>query len=37
MNKHNVVELQDRETLSDPLTEMLREGAKQLISQVVEA
>ena len=27
MNKHNVVELQDREFLSDPLTEMLREGA----------
>ena len=29
MNKHNVVALQDREVLSDPLTEMLREGAMQ--------
>ena len=37
MNKHNVVELQDREIPSDPLTEMLREGAKQLISQAIEA
>ena len=37
MSKHNVVELQDREFPSDPLTEMLREGAMQLISQAVEA
>ena len=37
MNKHNVVELEGREILSDPLTEMLREGAMQLISQAVEA
>jgi len=37
MNKHNVVELQDREILSDPLTELLREGAMQLIHQTVEA
>ena len=37
MNKHNVVELEGREVLSDPLTDMLREGAKQLISQAVEA
>ena len=37
MNKHNVVALQDREVLSDPLTEMLREGAMQLIHQAVEA
>ena len=37
MNKHNVVELEDREILSDPLTEMLREGAMQLIHQAVEA
>ena len=26
MNKHNVVELEGREILSDPLTEMLRDG-----------
>ena len=37
MNKHNVVALQDREVLSGPLTELLREGARQLINQVVEA
>ena len=37
MNKHNVVELEGREILSDPLTEMLRDGAMQLISQAVEA
>ena len=35
-NKHNVVELQDRVGLADPLTEMLREGATQLISQAIE-
>lgn len=37
MSKHNVVELQDREILSDPLTDMLREGARELIHQSVEA
>jgi len=36
MNKHNVVELQDRAVFADPLTEMLREGAIQSISQVIE-
>ena len=37
MNKHNVVELEDREILSDPLTEILKKGAMQLISRAVEA
>ena len=36
MSKHNVVEFQGREDVSDPLTEMLRDGAQQLIQQVVE-
>ncbi len=37
MNKHNVISLQDREQLSDSLTELLRSGAQQLIHQAVEA
>jgi len=37
MNKHNVVELQNREFPTDPLTDMLREGATQLIHQAVAA
>ena len=37
MNKHNVVELEGREILSDPLTEILKKGAMQLISRAVEA
>ena len=37
MNKHNVVEFRGREEKSDPLTGMLREGARQLISQAVAA
>jgi transposase-like protein len=37
MNKHNVISLQDREQVSDPLTELLQTGARQLIHQAVEA
>ncbi len=37
MNKHNVISLQDREPISDPLTELLQFGAKQLIFSAVEA
>lgn len=37
MGKNNVIALQDRETIADILTETLREGAKQLIHQAVEA
>ncbi len=37
MSKHSVVELHSREEQQDPLTEMLRMGAQQLIHQAVEA
>lgn len=37
MSKNNVVVLKDRDTLTDPLTEMLRAGAEQLIYQSVDA
>lgn len=37
MNKSNVVELSGRAESSDPLTELLRQGARQLIEQAVEA
>lgn len=37
MSKSNVVELAGREASTDPLTEMLRTGAQQLIQQAVEA
>jgi hypothetical protein len=36
MNKHNVISLQDRDRPLDPLTELLRGGAGQLIHQAVE-
>ena len=37
MSKSTVVEFKDRETIIDPLSEMLKAGAKQLIHQAVEA
>ena len=37
MGKSNVIEFQGREGRSDPLTELLRAGAEQLIYQAVEA
>jgi len=36
MNKNTVVELKDRDTIADPLTEMLRTGGQQLIRKTVE-
>ena len=36
MSKHNVISLQDRERVSDPLTELPQTGARQLIHQAVE-
>ncbi len=36
MAKSNVVELQGRDTIADPLTDLLRAGAEQLIYQAVE-
>ena len=37
MKKDTVVDLAGRETAVDPLTEMLRVGARKLIQQAVEA
>jgi transposase-like protein len=37
MRKNNVLEYQDQEQIIDPLTEILRDGARQLISSAVEA
>ena len=37
MEKSNVLEHQDQEQIIDPLTEILRRGAKQLISRAVES
>jgi len=37
MSKNTVVELAGRESIIDPLTELLRSGAEQLIYQAVEA
>ncbi|NQV99223.1 MAG: hypothetical protein HQ483_05970 [Rhodospirillales bacterium] len=37
MKKNNVLEFAGRDTISDPLTDLLRSGAQQLISQAVEA
>ena len=37
MSKDNVNSLQDREQLSDPLTELLKAGDKLLIHQAVES
>ena len=37
MAKSNVVELSGRDTIDDPLRELLRTGAEQLIYQAVDA
>ena len=37
MSKNNVVKLAGRDTIADPLTELLRVGAEQLVYQAVEA
>ncbi|MCU7896103.1 MAG: hypothetical protein KZQ62_15180 [Candidatus Thiodiazotropha sp. (ex Lucinoma aequizonata)] len=36
MRKNNVLKLTGRDTISDPLRELLRTGAERLIYQVVE-
>ncbi|MCU7879165.1 MAG: transposase, partial [Candidatus Thiodiazotropha sp. (ex Lucinoma aequizonata)] len=36
MRKNNVVKLTDRDTISDPLTELLRTGVERLIYQALE-
>ncbi len=37
MKQHNVIELSDRVEDVDPLTELIRNGARQLIQLAVEA
>ncbi len=37
MSKTNVVEVSGRETIADPLTDLLRVGAERLIYRAVEA
>jgi|GEM_PF-1724605 len=37
MSKDNVVELRAPESINDPLTELLRQGAKQLIQRAIKA
>ncbi len=37
MTKHNVVELSGRETSRDELTELIRDGARKLISEALES
>lgn len=37
MKENNVIEFAGREQFSDPLTELLRTGARQLIQAAVEA
>src|SRR5690625_2161333 len=37
MNKSNVVEFSGREEIADPLTDLLRQGARDLIQRAVEA
>ncbi len=36
MSKSNVAEVSGREAIADPLTELLRTGAKQLLGQCAE-
>ncbi len=37
MSKSIVIELEDREAIADPVTDLLRTGAQQLIQRAVEA
>ena len=37
MIENNLIEFASRESNADPLTELLRQGARQLIAQAVEA
>jgi hypothetical protein len=36
MSKNNVVEIKNRDTLTDALTDLLKTGAQQLIQQAVQ-
>ncbi len=37
MNKNNVIELERRAISADPLTELLKEGARKLLAEAVES
>ena len=37
MSKHNVVEFPGRDTIRDELTELIRDGARKLISEAPES
>ena len=37
MKEHNVVAMSGRETVRDELTELIREGARKLIGEALEA
>ena len=37
MSKNNVIELEDRDAIVDPLTELVRKGAQRLIQQAMGA
>ena len=37
MNESNIVEFTGRDAISDPLTELLRKGARELLQSAVEA
>ncbi len=37
MSKHNVVELSGRDMSRDELTELIRDGARKLVSEALEA
>jgi hypothetical protein len=37
MSKGNVIKLEGRAGITDPLTELLRTGARQLLQQAIEA
>lgn len=37
MSKSNVIEIEGRAESADPLTELLRSGARQLLQQAIEA
>ncbi len=36
MSNNNVIEISDRDTITDALTDMLKTGAQQLIQQAVQ-
>ena len=36
MNKNNVIDIKNRDTFTDELTELLQTGAQQLIHQAVQ-